>query len=415
MGAVEEENSQHRQSASRPRLAIVVSHPIQHFCPMYRAITADGRVDLLVVFAVMGAQPLFDRGFGRVVEWQKNLVDDFAHVVVRGVARERTKGVIQQLSEFSPDVVYVHGYSEGYLRAAMHWAHRRRIPVLMTTDSELLHARPWYIRAVKRLTLPFVLRKVDLFLTVGDENERYFAHYGVSNRRFHRVPFSIDSAYYDGILADGEHARRELRRKLDISDETVAILTVGKMLPHKAQADLVRAVAGAVQSARHPVVLLVAGDGAERERLEQLAKPLGQAVRLLGFIGVDELPRYYLAADLYVHPSHHDPHPLAVSEALYCSLPVVASDRIGSIGASDDVQAKRNGWVYPSGDVPALTAILSRLIDDPALRKRAGAESRKLGMVHDAAHCGRLFVDGALLALSRRGYVPGAGQSHLNS
>ena len=37
--------------ADRIRLAIVVSHPIQHFCPMYRSIAADPRVDLLVIFA----------------------------------------------------------------------------------------------------------------------------------------------------------------------------------------------------------------------------------------------------------------------------------------------------------------------------------------------------------------------------
>jgi len=114
------------------------------------------------------------------------------------------------------------------------------------------------------------------------------------------------------------------------------------------------------------------------------------------------LPKYDVAADIYVHPSSLDPHPLAISEALYCSLPVVVSDRVGSIGPTDDVQEGKNGWVYGNGDVAALSAILVKLIDDPGLRESAGKASRALGEAHAADHCGSLFIDGAFRALERR-------------
>jgi glycosyltransferase involved in cell wall biosynthesis len=369
---------------------------------MYRAIAADGRVDLLVVFGESGATPKFDSGFGRVIQWQEDLLEGFSHTVVTASAPDRPRAVLDQLIAFAPDVVYVHGYERPYAREVMRWAKKSAIPVLMTTDSELLHPRPWYVRAVKRLVLPRILRNVDLFLTVGDENERYFEHYGVSRDRFHRVPFSIDSFYYDKVLADRPVSRNAVRSQLAIPDDEVAILTVGKLIPRKGQADLVRAFGEALHHASRPAVLMVAGDGAEMERLKQFAKPLGSAVKLLGFIGVDKLPEYYVAADIYVHPSSFDPHPLAVSEALYCSLPVVVSDRVGSTGATDDVQPGRNGWVYPNGDVAALAAALANLIDNPDLRASAGKVSRGIGQLHSADRCGKLFVDGALLALARR-------------
>ena len=388
--------------AVRPRLAIVVSHPIQHFCPMYRSIAADGRVELRVIFAVGGAEPKFDSGFGRVIQWQEDLLKGFDHRVVTAAPKQREKAVVQALKDFSPDVVYVHGYASSYARAAMRWARRSAVPVLMTTDSELRHARPLLVRAFKQLVLPWVLRKVDLFLTVGDENERYFEHYGVRSDRFHRVPFSIDSFYYDQVLADRAANRSALRQQLGIPSDAVVILTVGKLIPRKGQADLVRAFGEALKSVHRPAVLLLAGDGAERKRLEELAKPFGSAVRLLGFIGVDQLPKYDVAADIYVHPSSLDPHPLAISEALYCSLPVVVSDRVGSIGPPAAVQEGKNGWVYGNGDVAALSAILVKLIDDPGLRESAGKASRALGEAHAADHCGSLFIDGAFRALERR-------------
>jgi glycosyltransferase involved in cell wall biosynthesis len=385
-------------SRARLRLALVVSHPIQHFCPMYRSITTDGRVELLVVFAESGAEPRFDSGFGRVIKWQNDILNGFSYTVVGGTGANRSQGVLEKLNGFVPDVVYVHGYAKDYLRAVMRWARKLQIPVMMTSDSELLHRRPWGVKAIKRITLPRVLQAVDLFLTVGDENERYFRHYGASPERFHRVQFSIDSSYYEKVLADKSAVRKNLRRRLCIGDESVVILTVGKLIPRKRQADLLRAFSKAQKSGCKPAVLLIAGDGPDRTELEEIAQPLGNTVRLLGFIGVDVLPEHYAAADIYVHPSSFDPHPLAISEALYCGLPVVVSDRVGSRGPTDDVQVGRNGWVYPSGDANALSAILCELINNPILRESAGLASQVIGADHAAHRCATLFVDGALRA-----------------
>jgi glycosyltransferase involved in cell wall biosynthesis len=120
-----------------------------------------------------------------------------------------------------------------------------------------------------------------------------------------------------------------------------------------------------------------------------------------GFIGLDELPIYYIASDIYIHPSSHDPHPLAVSEALYCGLPSIVSDRIGSIGVTDDIRDGITGWVFRDGDTTALSEICTRVIDDPALRKRAGEAAFSLRDMHAADACGSRFVDGALKALDR--------------
>jgi glycosyltransferase involved in cell wall biosynthesis len=387
---------------ARFRVAIVVSHPIQHFCPMYRNIAADPRVDLLVIFAEAGAAPRFDSGFGQVIKWQDDLLEGFPHTMINADNSERSQAVLRELGRFRPDVVYVHGYALPYLRHTMRWAKQSGIPVLMTTDSELRHPRPWHVRLAKRFALPPVLRNVDLFLTVGDENERYFRNYGVSSDRFHRVPFSIDSAYYDKILVNQAEIRQRLRERLGIAPDATVFLTVGKMIPRKEHASLIRAFGAAVKQAHGSAVLLIAGDGPLRPQLEELAKGLGSAVRLLGFIGVQQLPEYYSAADVYVHPSSHDPHPLAISEALYCGLPVVVSDRIGSAGPTDDVQVGVNGWEYPNSDETALSNILAHLIDHPEVRAQSAARSRGLGLEHASDRCATRFVDGVVRAMEMR-------------
>jgi len=369
---------------------------------MYRSIAADLRVDLLVLFAEGGAEPRFDSGFGRTVKWQDDLLEGFPHTLIRCEESERTKAILRELSSFSPDVIYVHGYALPYLRQTIHWANLSNIPVLMTTDSELLHPRPWHIRLTKRILLPRILRDIDLFLTVGDENERYFRHYGIRQDRLHRVPFSIDSPYYDRILTNQTEIRASLRHRLGIAPEAAVILTVGKMIARKEHASLIRAFSSAIKGANLPAVLLIAGDGPLRPQLEELSKPLGEAVRLLGFVGVEQLPEYYSTADIYVHPSSHDPHPLAISEALYCGLPVIVSDRVGSTGATDDVQINRNGWVYPNGDEDQLSRILAHLINHPEIRAEAGKHSRQLGLLHSADYCASRFIEGAIRAATEK-------------
>src|SRR3954465_11465000 len=103
----------------RHRVVIIVSHPIQHFCPMYRAIAADPRLDLLVIFAEAGAEPKYDSGFGRIVEWQSDLLEGFPHFMIRCAESERTEAVLRELRNFNPDVIYVHGYASNYLREAI--------------------------------------------------------------------------------------------------------------------------------------------------------------------------------------------------------------------------------------------------------------------------------------------------------
>lgn len=382
------------------RLAIVVSHPIQHFCPMYRNIASDPRVNLLVIFAAGGAAPRFDKDFGRVVKWQDDILEGYPYIVLTGENSGRPKAVLRELQKFSPHVVHTLGYHSAYHRAVLRWARRSGIATMLTTDSELLHARPFYVSMMKKAVLPRIFRDVNSFITVGDENERYFQHYGASRSRFHRVPFSIDSSCYKSFLSKRAEVRNDLRQQLGISPDTVAFLTVGKLIPRKAHAELIRAFALRPDSRPASAVLLIAGDGPYRSDLEQLAKPLGSSVRLLGFVPVQELPRFYLASDIYVHPSTIDPHPLAISEALYCGLPVVISDRVGSRGPTDDVQEGRNGWVYPSGDVEALSRILSSLIDDRAARTNASKISQELGALHASDFTAKLFVDAALQTAS---------------
>ena len=65
------------------RLAILVSHPIQYFSPLYRRLAKQPGIDLTVYYCHQPkAESAFDPGFGRIVNWDVPLLDGHRHVVL---------------------------------------------------------------------------------------------------------------------------------------------------------------------------------------------------------------------------------------------------------------------------------------------------------------------------------------------
>lgn len=77
----------------------------------------------------------------------------------------------------------------------------------------------------------------------------------------------------------------------------------------------------------------------------------------------DELAGIYSTLDISLMPSRRENYPLTLLESLSAGVPPIAADVGGvrEILGGDD----KAGWVFPNGDVEALTAILQRLIESP--------------------------------------------------
>ncbi len=91
------------------------------------------------------------------------------------------------------------------------------------------------------------------------------------------------------------------------------------------------------------------------------------------FVGpVDDVRPYLASADLVVLPSYREGIPRAVMEAAVMGRPVVAYD----IRGVREVLDPALGLVAPRGDVPALTALVDSLLDDPDRRRALGLACR---------------------------------------
>jgi UDP-glucose:(heptosyl)LPS alpha-1,3-glucosyltransferase len=183
----------------------------------------------------------------------------------------------------------------------------------------------------------------------------------------------VDSAQFSPALA-AQH-RAATRAELDIDERTPLLLFVGSGFERKGVPQLLRAAAGMRRAETRLVIV-----GADRKLavMRRLARRLGidQRVHFTG--PVQDVRRWYGAADGFVLPTFYDPCPNAALEALACALPMVTST---TCGAREWVRSGENGWVIDAADVEALSRRLDDLADlrgDPAPRAAARAVAEPL-------------------------------------
>jgi glycosyltransferase involved in cell wall biosynthesis/GT2 family glycosyltransferase len=166
--------------------------------------------------------------------------------------------------------------------------------------------------------------------------------------------------------------RHRVRRELGLAADDRLILAVGSLYPVKGYDILLEALG--TLSAQPGWRLAVAGQGGEEPRLREQARRegLGDRVHLLGFR--DDIPDLLAAADVYVMPSRSEGLPLALLEAMFAGLPVVAS----AVGGIPDALGEGGGILVPPGDAPALAAALRALLTDDERRRVLGSRAGEI-------------------------------------
>jgi phosphatidylinositol alpha-1,6-mannosyltransferase len=131
---------------------------------------------------------------------------------------------------------------------------------------------------------------------------------------------------------------------------------------------------------------LIAGHGEERTVLERLATSLGIAddVKFAGMVPEAELPAYYAASDLFVHPNRDDGNDfegfgIVFLEAAAAGLAVIAG-RSG--GAPEAIAEGDTGALVSGNDSTELAREIELLLKNPDRRRAMGDSGRRRAIDH---------------------------------
>jgi glycosyltransferase involved in cell wall biosynthesis/SAM-dependent methyltransferase len=267
------------------------------------------------------------------------------------------RGLGKLIASLRPAVVQTHHSKAGVLgRLAV----RGCTGVVVVHTIHMPSFGPGYPRAASRAFLGaerLCSRFTDLYVAVGSEVRDLYLAAGLGRReQYHVVRAAIDVPSYTSVRELTSGRRQQLRIEFGLPPAGPVCLSLGLLEPRKRHDLLLERVAPLLRAGE--CVLAIAGDGSERERLENLTAQLAIAdrVQFLGHVG--DVPGLLGASDLLVHTSLVEGVPQAVLQALMAGLPVVAtpSTGIGEAGPHGVLVVDPDGWGLPDAVRSVLAA-----------------------------------------------------------
>jgi glycosyltransferase involved in cell wall biosynthesis len=187
------------------------------------------------------------------------------------------------------------------------------------------------------------------------------------------TPDRVDVTYLGpGVAAEGEVTASAIRERFDTGNGAL-VLTVTPMRAHKNLERLLAAFAG-IDSSRPPVLVVPGYSTPYGRRLRELAarSPAADRIRFVGWVDNATLDGLYRAADCFVFPSLAEGFGLPVLEAMIRGTPVACSN-----ATSLPEVAGEAALYFDPNDAAAITASLTRLLEDAELRRRLSEAGRE--------------------------------------
>jgi glycosyltransferase involved in cell wall biosynthesis len=225
--------------------------------------------------------------------------------------------------------------------------------VITIHGGDVLSLNGKYMKKVKR----FTLRHADIVYVNSSVTEAVCR--SLYDREYLRIPMGVSM---DHFRPSSPSTR--IKEKYGLND------FVGRLAEEKGVIYLLEAVERLKEAGKQCRALIVGVGPVESElRAYAASHDLQDVVSMVGWVGQEELPDYYSAADVFVGPSLREAQGIVFIEALAAGLPVVTTDQGGM---KDFIQEGNNGLMVKGSSSEALFVALKTLYDDrPLLKKLA--------------------------------------------
>lgn len=350
------------------KLAIITTHPIQYYAPVFKHLTNNGiACKVFYTWGKGGLQGKYDPNFGKTIEWDIPLLEGYQYEFCENVAKEpgshHFKGIItpqliDSVEAYKATHVLVFGWNfQAHLQAIRYF--KGKIPVLFRGDSTLLDDTNAIKKVVRKVFLTWVYRHIDYALYVGKANKKYYQYCGLKEQQLLFVPHAIDNERFSQLTSIQQDFIHQTYQQFGIYKEDIVIVFCGKFQPKKNPGLLVQAFKAIAQSNIH---LIMVGNGELEDVLKQEAAGVIN-IHFLPFQNQSLMPAVYRLGQIFCLPSSGpgETWGLAVNEAMACGRVVLVSDKCGC--AEDLVKDGENGAVFKSGSQTDLIEKLKLLIE----------------------------------------------------
>lgn len=231
----------------------------------------------------------------------------------------------------------------------------------------------------------FFSRLTDVLITITHED------YKLAKKTFHCQVEHIHGVGVDEKRYYPVSKKEQLRtrQELGFSPKQKIILCIGELLPNKNQQMAIRMMKQVAEKYLD-AVLLLAGNGPEKENLEKLIAELGleQNVRMLGYCIC--LEKYQRITDVLVACSKREGLPLNLVEAMLSETPVVASVNRGH---RELIPNKTIADIVEVNDYSTMAEAVLTILDNPIRNKSRTEKAFQRGLLYSKSNVQKELIE----------------------
>lgn len=363
------------------KIAIINSHPIQYFAPLYKELNKVNDFEITALYlSDLNLKPSIDPGFKQEIKWDVNMLDGYNYKFIGKYQINRPNGfwslIVPQLwkeiRDSDYDVIWLHGYNFAAYLVAFVAAKSKGIKVFFRGESHLKLKRSLVNKIIHKIFCKIFFKNIDAFLAIGSANKDYYKSFGVSEKNISLVPYTIDNNRFrmnENLL---DEKVKKFKTEIGLSNHPT-IIFASKFMERKRPQDLLEA-AKILQQNELQFNILFVGSGELENNLHDLVKKYNlKNIFFQGFVNQSSLPKIYAACDIFVLPSVNEPWGLVINEVMSCGLPVVVAKGIGAV--DDLVQDGYNGFAFDPLNYEDLAEKLKIILQDHSLRKKMSKHS----------------------------------------
>ena len=268
------------------------------------------------------------------------------------------------ISRIKPDIINAHYITvNGYLGALSGFR-----PLILTAwGSDVLIVLKESL--CLRILVRYALKRVEMVTCNSETARMELVNFGVNHDRIEIIRQGIETQKFSPRQDKG------FKKRLGLQGRPVAIST-RSFAPVYNLEMLIRAIPLVLEHSPQ-ASFIIAGEGEQREHLENLASSLGcsESIRFVGQVAHDELPKYLAASDIYVSTSLSDSASLSLHEAMACELAPVVTNLSGN---REWITDGENGFLVPVNNIQALADKIVYLLENREVARKFGMLGRKI-------------------------------------
>ena len=255
---------------------------------------------------------------------------------------------VQQALRWKPDVIYCGHVYHGPLAVFLSKISGAKLV-------SQLHGTEVWVSLPRRHLHPLQLSNLVLCVS-RDTKARYMMQGNRCDNSF-VLANTVSPAF-----EPGDRSRARARYNVDTCQVLLSVSRLDARDGYKGHDRVIEAMSQLANCGSVNLVYLIAGEGKDQMRLEQLARQHGvdERVRFLGKVAEADLPDLYRAADLFVLPSMGEGFGIVYLEAMACGTPALG---LAVGGTADPLSDGELGTLIPI-DADLASAILAALARD---------------------------------------------------